>query len=276
MSYHSITFQKSDTNKRNTFDDWGLMITSKPIVALPPVNTNYVTVPGASGSLDLTEALSGYPTYGDREGSFEFIMLHTGLNTSLDDPKGYVAGETAAFEKTLRNIAGYLHGQKMKMVLDDDPEWYYEGRFTLETPTAEEQYEKITINYHLDSFKYALTYSKSMWLWNPLKFSAGVNKYTGVIEGEKGTHIPTYDGDNNTFTSNTQIDIQNPMDYPVSCKVYVSVAATVKTPSGNVDLQVGSNENGLLLLYPGNNTWYFSSKDGAEGKYTIEFQKRGI
>ena len=56
--YHSITI-----GDKNTWDDWHLIPTTRPLFAPPGVKKNIVSIPGGDGSLDLTEALTGRPTY---------------------------------------------------------------------------------------------------------------------------------------------------------------------------------------------------------------------
>ena len=80
--YHSITFRDNNGNEVNTWDDWHLIPSTRPLVNLPSVRTKNVEIPGANGSVDLTEILSGEPLYGDRTGSFDFLPLNDIRGTS--------------------------------------------------------------------------------------------------------------------------------------------------------------------------------------------------
>ena len=129
--YHSITFGEFYTAEEattagnpalvrtfkqssNTWDDWHLIPSSRPTISHPEVVTNYVTVPGLSGSIDLTEYLTSGPVYNDRTGSFDFYVMN-GFESWL----------------TIRQkIVEAVHGKRIKMVFEDDPLYYYEGRFT--------------------------------------------------------------------------------------------------------------------------------------------------
>ena len=74
---HSITFRSTAFGEeRNTWDDWHLVPVSRPVINPPAVHTHYIDIPGANGSIDLTDTLTGGPTFGDREGSIEFMVLH--------------------------------------------------------------------------------------------------------------------------------------------------------------------------------------------------------
>ena len=62
--YHSITL-----GTKNTWDDWHLIPTSRPVVNPPSVKTNMIEIPGGDGVLDLTTALAGRVLYKNRTGA---------------------------------------------------------------------------------------------------------------------------------------------------------------------------------------------------------------
>ena len=70
-SYHSVNF-----GDKNTWDDWKLVPSNRPVIDPPTQKTNYIDIPGADGSLDISTALTGYPVYNDRVGSIEFIVMN--------------------------------------------------------------------------------------------------------------------------------------------------------------------------------------------------------
>lgn len=131
--YHSVTF-----GTKNTWDDWHIVPSSRPVISPPSVKTNYVEVPGANGSIDFTEALRGFPVYQNRTGSIEFIVLHDYWNS---------------WANTYHTIMSHLHGKRMRMILEDDPNYYYEGRFSVNNWKSDRDYSKITIDYTVDPFK---------------------------------------------------------------------------------------------------------------------------
>ena len=106
QKYHSITI-----GEKNTWDDWHLVPTSRPKFNMPNVKTNYVDIPGGDGVIDLTTTLTGRPVYGNRQGSFEFLVMN----------------DYGDWYERYSDIAMYLHGKEYRVVLDDDPDWYYEG-----------------------------------------------------------------------------------------------------------------------------------------------------
>lgn len=137
--YHSITI-----GSKNTWDDWHLVSPSRLVFAVPEVKTKYVDIPGANGILDLTDALTGFPTYENREGTFEFIVVN-----------GY--GE---WQNRYSEILNYLHGKKYRAVLEDDPDYYYEGRFSVGEWGCDESWSTISISYSVSPFKRSISTSQ--------------------------------------------------------------------------------------------------------------------
>lgn len=137
--YHSITF-----GEKNTWTDWHLVPSSRPVINPPKPKTQYVDIPGADGSIDLTESLAGRPVFSDREGSLDFIVLN---DFNVD-------GYDYNWIEVYTSVMQYLHGQHMRMVLDDDPNYYYEGRFAVNSWKSDRSNSTITIDYVVGPYKY--------------------------------------------------------------------------------------------------------------------------
>lgn len=151
--YHSLKFfspteASFQTEDINTWDDWHLIPTSRPVVNPPAPKTNYVDLPGASGSLDLSDALTKYPIYENREGSFEFIVA----NDRWSD-----------WQTAYTTIMSYIHNRRKRMILEDDPEYYYEGRFSVNNWTSNNDgtWSNITIDYTIDPYKRPISGNES-------------------------------------------------------------------------------------------------------------------
>lgn len=142
----------------NTRDDWGLALMTQPVFNLPPVKTNIIDLPGGNGVIDLTEAVSGYPAYGNRTGAFEFVAK----------------GTQGQWQARISQIAGLLHGQHVRIELDDDPGWYREGRLSLNVGACVPQYGTVVIDYSVGPFKWADRLTTEPWLWDPFSFIDGV------------------------------------------------------------------------------------------------------
>lgn len=178
--YHSITI-----GTKNTWDDWHLIPASRPLFNPPPVKTNYVEIPGGDGVLDLSAALTGRPTYNNRTGSWSF----------------YVQNGFKDWTALYSEIMVYLHGKEMRAILEDDPAYYYEGRFSVNAWRSDPQNSMIVIDYNVGPYKKDVYGSGDDWLWDPFNFETGIIRYyknlpvsgtlTVVVIGDVMEIIPT-------------------------------------------------------------------------------------
>lgn len=182
---HGITFTTVDGNEsKHTWKDWRLVPTSRPVIAPPDVKENYIDISGADGYIDLTESLTGDVKYKNRTGSIEFLVENK-----------------ESWELVYSNILDYLHGQKKKMILDDDQGYYYIGRFSINEWKSEKFKSKIVINYNIDPYKYEQKSSLEDWEWDTFNFETGyirdykdieiVGKRNVEIDGTRKTIVPT-------------------------------------------------------------------------------------
>ena len=118
----------------HSFKDFSLILTSKTI-GQPEIKTEYVEVLGADGQLDMTEAF-GDIKYNNRILKFEFAII-----------------ESQDWEVAYSKVLNYLHGRKMKVVLDD-PDYYYLGRITVLDYESSKKIGKITIEVNAEPYKY--------------------------------------------------------------------------------------------------------------------------
>lgn len=137
--YHSLIFQAGNTTI-NTWDNWHLIPATRPVLTQPTPVYNYVDIPGSDGSMDLTDYLIGRPTYSDRQGSFEF----------------YVANDYGNWANRRAEIAAFLNGRNMKLFLEDDPDYYYEGRFFFKGWTPDASHSKVNIEYRVKPYRYTV------------------------------------------------------------------------------------------------------------------------
>lgn len=157
-SMHSITF-----GDKNTWKDWHLIAKERPRFTPPAKHTNYVDVPGMSGSLDFSDLLTGYPTYQDREGEFVFYIS----NEYWSKEYSYV--------NLLNEIIEYLDQSSMRAVLEDDQDWFYVGKFNVSNYAPEYPWGEITISYKVSPYKWNHIDSvDDKWLWDPFSFINGV------------------------------------------------------------------------------------------------------
>lgn len=121
----------------HTYWEWGLMMKSAPIVYPPEPKTHYVDVPGAHGALDLTELLTGKVQYANRKLHLEFTAV----------------ADRERWAYTYRDILEALHGKRLDMVLDDEPEYTYTGRVTVGYPKWDRKHVTLTMTVEADPHK---------------------------------------------------------------------------------------------------------------------------
>ena len=141
--YHSVNFTLPGKWTKNSHDDFHLVPDGRPIITMPEPVTNYIEIPGASGQLDMSESLTNYPLYGHREGTLSFIVLND-------------YEENDSWIKRYQQLGQYLHGRRLEMSLEDDPDYFYEGRFSVsnwESP-SDGGNSTVDIDYTLDTYKY--------------------------------------------------------------------------------------------------------------------------
>lgn len=141
---HTVTFTKVSTNEtRNSWTDWRLIPSSRPVIAQASYVEKYIDVPGRDGQYDLTDWLLGNrPSYTNRQGNLEFYV---------DNNKSEIPYKT--WEALRTDIANFLNGTLIKMVLADDPEFYYQGRCRLSDWKSEANRSRVVIEYRLEPYK---------------------------------------------------------------------------------------------------------------------------
>lgn len=186
--------------------EWGLKIT-KMNIPFPDVREELITVPGMSGVLDATDTLTGYPTYGQREG-LEFYFKYY--------------GDWIEFEGQKSKIAALIHGKKVKMVLDSDQAHYYLARLSVNASKEKDINADFVISGSADPMKYEITSSDEDWLWDSLDFEDGVIRELADIEVSGETEVTILAGDYSvspTFKVTESINLavmQNGYTYPLA------------------------------------------------------------
>jgi len=121
---------------KNSYNDFGLILRPKTR-PFPIPKTNYVSIEGRDGDLDLTTSLTGDVKYENISYSLEF---------TLKDKR-------ADWETTMLNLTTYLHGKKMNLTFSDDPNYYYVGRFTLNELASERNIGLLSIECNLEPYR---------------------------------------------------------------------------------------------------------------------------
>lgn len=119
----------------HSYTDLRLILASKTI-GTPSPKTETIDIPGGDGVLDLTEYF-GDVKYENRPLSYEFSTMV---------PR-------SEFPSVFSAVQNALHGRKLPIIDDEDPEWFYTGRISVSEWKAEKNIGKMTIDCDCDPYK---------------------------------------------------------------------------------------------------------------------------
>lgn len=122
---------------RHSYRAFGLFLKSRPYIAPPKPKNKLIEVPGSDIILDLTESLTGKVHYGMREGKFEF----------------FVVGGRPKWSAVYAAILNELHGKRLQIVLDDDPNYYWIGRVEIDEMESDKKTATIVLTAQLEPYK---------------------------------------------------------------------------------------------------------------------------
>lgn len=162
-------------------EDLGLILQTVS-VPLPEAKTNTIEIPGADGILDVTSAF-GTTRFKNRK----ITMVFTDK-----DPYAY------RYEN-ITTVANALHGKNVKIIFDEDPEYYYQGRLSVKDFVPNKSTRTVTIEADCEPYKYMLNEGNEPWRWNTFSFENGVirdyaditisgNTDVNVVGGWKAVH----------------------------------------------------------------------------------------
>ena len=217
----------------HTFRDWSMIAEEIPVFAMPEPKTNFVEVAGMDGALDYTEVL-GNVTYKNRKGSVNFLVLND-----------------TQWQAAYSAIAMATHGKRLNCILDDDPNYFYTGRFAINKWQSERDYSRIVIDYDLDPYKYPIDSTISHdWLWNDL-FDTTI--YYGTFD----------------VTTSKQRNLINPSGSNVTPTFVCSDDFVVAFNGVNYPLDTGTTSQPGFVLAPGDNYMTFYGTGRVMVDYSI-------
>jgi len=157
-------------------DSWGLKLLQTTI-GFPEAKIFKIDKPAGNGSWDVTDYITGGDVkYSERTIQMTFDAL----------------GDYSSWHALVSGIAGYLHGRRLKIIMDTDPSFYYIGRLSVDTEKSNAVTHRVVITGTVDPYKYEITSSTEDWLWDTFSFVDGVIRdYRNIeINGEHTLIIP--------------------------------------------------------------------------------------
>ena len=122
----------------HSFRDLHLLLTGKEIGA-PEIKRQTIDIAGADGELDFTDFF-GEPKYANVQHQFTFESIRP-RNEQLQQ---------------FTDIKNAIHGKKGRIILDDDPSFFYVGRCSVSKYTNEKNIGKISVDCDCEPYKYKL------------------------------------------------------------------------------------------------------------------------
>lgn len=216
---------------KHSFDDFGIYLTSKTINP-PEPQTNTISVPLRDGSIDLTESLTNDVKYNDRKINMTFSVIHP----------------MEQWSDKVSEIENYLHGKRMKVVFDDDQNFYYMGRLKVNEWSSQKSIGKLVIECIADPYKYDV---QDDWLWDPFDFENDC-----ISESE-----------NITVSGSTSVVIvgKRKKTHPT---ITTSAAMSVSYNGITYNLTEGINKLYEMILDEGENTLTFNGSGSVLIEYT--------
>ncbi len=161
---HSLYFFRGDvdnldiTEAVNTLRDWHIVPLGRPVIAPPKQKLTQIDIPGANGVLDLSNSLTKYPVFENRTGTMTFAVLN---DTGFD------------WVTTYTKIMRFLQGNNVRMIMEDDPKYFYEGRVYVDKwdSKSDGTWSEVTLGYDFYPYRLSIDLStEENWLWDPFNF----------------------------------------------------------------------------------------------------------
>lgn len=216
-----------------TFTDWGLKLESMSI-SFPEAKTDQVDIPGANGLLDLSE-VNGQICYKNRTLTLNFSLL--------DD--------YTEWHDLSSKIARALHGKVVKCILPDDPNYYYEGRFSLQSTKNSDVLADFVFSGDVQPFKMERYTAAENWLWDLFSFE------NGIVRGYSEISV----------SGSLTLEVIG-SDMPIVPEITCSAAMNVEIGGQVFELVEGVNKNYDIVLGSGRNMMKFTGN----GTVSIDFR----
>ena len=143
--YHSINI-----SGKNTYTEWGLIPTERPVVSPPQVKSTFVDLPSSNESIDYTEMLTGEVHYGQSTGSWSFYFDPEWPN-GLTDANRALTYSGKLWTKVYSSLLNYVHGKQHQIVFEDEPNRIYIGRLSVSNWQSSKPFSVIMISYNINS-----------------------------------------------------------------------------------------------------------------------------
>lgn len=244
--YHSIYFTTPGSliwshgklQGTNTWGDFHLIPSKRPTFAPPEPNLYVVDIPGGAG-IDLTDAITGYPSYKRRTGELEFLVA---------DYDSQISDEI--WQTRYREMQNFFNFSQLNAVLEDDPGYYYTGWFVLNKWSPKKDWSRVTLNYSINPYKKSLNNTLDDWLWDPFNFETDMVRHYASITVSGTTPVTVYSspiGGSPTFIASAAMTMTyEGITYNLSAGN--NIFPTIELPHDNVPVTFTFNGSGTVSI----------------------------
>lgn len=161
-------FRGVKINGIDTYEEYGLMLLAGVVIGSPQLKETRKEIPGRSGSLNLSYAVTGRPTYKDRPITFELFK-------SVDD---------TALDALRTKVRGLYHGREVTLEFPFDKSHYYTGVIQFGDASGYNS-GRIPVSMTAFPYKYENEASTDDWLWDSFNFETDIaRQYVSLpVEG---------------------------------------------------------------------------------------------
>lgn len=207
-------------NEYHSYVDFGLILSAK-VIGKPEPKTELIEVPGADAPLDFTEFF-GDVKYDNRTLSFTFTIL---------PPDTEFSGKYS-------DILNKLNGRKMKIIDDDDPEFYYYGRVSVGDLEKDKNIATISVDCDCEPYKYRLNKTANTVVVTGSKTVELENLRQHVVPVFNSTAQISIDFEGNRYS------ISSTGEYTIP-EIVLKDGSNEMTITGNATVTISYQEGGL-------------------------------
>lgn len=175
---YGISIYVEDTGKTfHTLNDWNLALGNNNYIGEPEMETTYIKIPGRSGLIDASEAISGRRVFTKRQLSFSLGGIR----------------ERLAWDSVISTFRNNIQGRICRLTIDNDKSHYWRGRVFVEDFDRFRELGEFNLTVpKAEPYKYSSYSSSEPWLWDPFNFETDMITYIGAITvvGSETVTIP--------------------------------------------------------------------------------------
>ena len=167
-------YDKYNKKIMNTYTDFGLLVQDLEIEEAI-IKEEIIEVPYSDKILDFSEALTGDVSFKRRK-----------IRIELKGDKKYGYREYLQAYSKIQNL---IHGRELKIILSNDPSFFWVGKLSVKNIKPINFIREITIEAEVEPYKYDITSSTEDWIWDSFSFIDGIINKTKDLKVENELEV---------------------------------------------------------------------------------------